>query len=65
MATLILMLIFIYFLFSGLFCGIEYSLEEIFDSDKALVAFIFGLACGWIIVPIKIIRGIKKYMKGE
>lgn len=57
-------LIFMYFLLTSLICAIGYAINES-DPDKAAAIFIYGLACGWIIVPIKIIKGIKKYMKGE
>ena len=58
-------LVFMYLVFSCLGCGLAYAFEECLDTDKAIVAFFYGLLLGWAIIPIKFVKGLKKYIKGE
>ena len=54
----------VYVIFSCLGCALAFALNEI-DTDKAVVKFFIGLSIGWIYIPIKFVRGLKKYTKED
>ena len=63
MNDIMILILIVYICPTSIYGVITGACHDVYDSDKALAYSVIGLLFGWLIVPIKLIRGLYKIYK--